>query len=82
MAEERFDSLAKVLAASSSRRRALKGVAAVSAGGLLTLIGRQQTEAAPCPPNKKKCGGQCIPRPHVCEKGGGPPDPTPPGQAD
>jgi hypothetical protein len=80
MDNQKFDSLVKTLASPTSRRRVLKGVGAISAGGLLTALGRQTTEAAPCPPNKKRCGGQCIPEPHFCAKGGGPPDPTSPGQ--
>jgi hypothetical protein len=82
MAEEKFDSLAKVLAGSISRRRALKGVAAVGAGGLLTLIGRQHTSAEKCKPNQQKIAGECYPRPFErTHEGGGKPQGEPPGQA-
>jgi hypothetical protein len=82
MANETINSLAKVLAGSTSRRRALKGFAAVGAGGLLTLIGRQQTAAEKCRPNQQKIAGECYPRPFVrTHEGGGKPDGESPGQA-
>jgi hypothetical protein len=71
MAEEKFDSLAKVLAGSTSRRRALKGVAAVGAGGLLTFLGRQRTEAAKCDWPLVNCAGRCVKHAFECEKGEG-----------
>ena len=82
MANETIDSLAKVLAGSTSRRRALKGFAAVGAGGLLTLIGRQRTEAGRCRPNQIKCAGGCYPNGWVCDKDGGKPEGTNRGQVD
>src|SRR5688500_9713481 len=76
MDSQKFDSLVKSLSSGSSRRRVLKGVVAVSAGGLLTALGRQTTEAAPCRPNQIKCAGECFPRGFVCDKDGGKPEGT------
>jgi len=82
MANETIDSLAKVLDGSTSRRRALKGVAAVGAGGLLTRIGRQHTSAEKCKPNQQKIAGECYPRPFErTHEDGGKPQSEPPGQA-
>ena len=61
MANETIDSLAKVLAGSTSRRRALKGVAAVGAGGLLTLIGRQHDRGwSSADPIRRRLPGSAI----------------------
>ena len=80
---ETFDSLAKVLAEGTSRRRALKGAAVVGAGTLLTLFGGQTTKAAKCKDNFQNCAGVCIPPGQACPKGtGGRPTQTAPGQVD
>jgi hypothetical protein len=82
MDSQKFDSVVKSLASPTSRRRVLKGVGAISAGGLLTALGRQTTEAAPCRPNQTKCAGGCFPRGWVCDKDGGKPEGTNRGQVD
>jgi hypothetical protein len=66
MASQRFDSITKALAAPTSRRRIVKGAAVAGLGSLLTLMGRQTSEAANCPANRQKCGPICCPRNHVC----------------
>ncbi len=57
-----FDSLTKVLATSTSRRQALKTLAAMALGGVLGLGGIGNTFARPCKPNGIGCniGSQCC----------------------
>jgi hypothetical protein len=66
MDSQRFDSITKSLAAPNSRRRIVKGAAVAGLGSLLTLMGRQTSEAANCPANRQPCGPICCPRNHVC----------------
>ncbi len=66
MGSQQFDTLVKTLASPTSRRRVVQGVTAAGIGSLLTLRGRQATEAANCPANRQKCGPICCPRKHVC----------------
>jgi hypothetical protein len=81
MDSQKFDSLVKTLASPTSRRRVVKGAAAVGAGGLLTLFGSQRSEALQCPNGKKPCAGRCIKNGHDCDKGDGRPTGEPHGQA-
>jgi hypothetical protein len=73
MDSQKFDSLVKSLASPTSRRRVLKGVGAVSAGGLLTALGRQTTSAARCDNNEEPCGQECCVPGKFCCKGRGSP---------
>jgi hypothetical protein len=73
MDSQKFDSLVKSLASPSSRRRLLKGVGAVSAGGLLTALGRQTMSAAQCSNNRDPCGNKCCPQGKFCCKSGAAP---------
>jgi hypothetical protein len=72
MDSQKFDSLVKTLASPTSRRRTLKGAAALGAGSLLSLLGREVTEAARCDENNlEKCGsGCCGPSQRCCTSGG------------
>lgn len=56
---KQFDALTRRL----SSRRALGGALFGSVTGLL---GFGAAQAAPCPPNKKRCRGACIPKPSCC----------------
>jgi hypothetical protein len=73
MDSQKFDSLVKTLASPSSRRRVLKGVGAISAGGLLTALGRQTMSAARCDNNRDPCGNKCCQPGKYCCKGGASP---------
>jgi hypothetical protein len=60
MANETIDSLAKVLAGSTAHRRALKGVAAVGAGGLLTRSGGSTPQRRSANPISRRLPGSAI----------------------
>ena len=55
MEPSRFDELTKALATSTSRRQALKTIAATTLGGILGLVGIGTAFAKHCRPLGKKC---------------------------
>ena len=75
MSADRFDDLAKALATGTSRRRALKAVAATVAGGAVAVFlgSRQEAEAANCPQGRQQCGPLCCPKGWRCIKSSGAP---------
>jgi hypothetical protein len=65
MESSKFDALTKALATSTSRRQALKTLAATTFGGILALSGIGQVFAEntckpPCLAGQKCCGGKCL----------------------
>ena len=73
MDSQKFDSLVKSLASSTSRRRALKGAAVLGAGSLLGVIGRQDAaairdaERGQCTgEGLEKCGRHCCSASSFC----------------
>ncbi len=81
---ERFDEIARA-AATGSRRRLLKALAAGVLAGPAALLGREEA-AAGCPRGKKRCRGRCIakdrccggcPKCHHCDGGRCVPNPVP-----
>nr|HET6905097.1 hypothetical protein [Ktedonobacteraceae bacterium] len=69
-----FDDLTKALATSTSRRQALKAIAATTIGGILALSGIGTVLAKPtckpnghgCGTNKQCCNGYCDPTRSTC----------------
>lgn len=74
MSTDRFDTLTKNLAERVPRRRALKGIAAGTAGALMVpvmaILGGDHAFAdngRPCPPGKQfPCGNSCCPNGSTC----------------
>ena len=70
----KFDELTKALATSTSRRQALKTIAATTIGGILGLSGIGNVFAKPCTPLGRHCnrksvccgGGSCDPTTSKC----------------
>src|SRR5205085_10161919 len=56
----RFDDLTKALATSTSRRQALKALAATTLGSFLGLSGIGNVFAKPCTPNGKHCTSKTV----------------------
>lgn len=57
-----FDRLTRLFAVARSRR----ALGSAVLGSVAALLGLGTVEAAPCPPNKKRCRGRCIPRRNCC----------------
>jgi hypothetical protein len=55
MDQERFDTLTRTLAAGMSRRRVLRTLSAVGAGGVLAAVGSGTVVAGTCP-RRNRCG--------------------------
>src|SRR5690348_5775967 len=74
MESSRFDDLTKALATSTSRRQALKTIAATTLGGILGLVGIETVFASPtckpnghgCGTNKQCCSGFCDKTTNTC----------------
>src|SRR5436305_4494913 len=74
MEPSRFDELTKGLAAATSRRQALKTIAATTVGSILGLTGLRTAFAKPqckpnghgCGTNKQCCSGYCDPTTSLC----------------
>jgi hypothetical protein len=74
MDSTRFDNLTKALATATSRRQALKTIAATTLGSILGLAGIGTAFGAPtckpnghgCGTNKQCCSGYCDPTTHTC----------------
>ena len=60
MEPTRFDDLTKALAAATSRRQALKTIAATTLGGILGLSGIGNVFAKPCATNGKHCNSKTV----------------------
>ena len=60
MDSTKFDDLTKVLATSTSRRQALKAIAATTVGGILGLSGIGNVFAKPCAPNGRHCNSKTV----------------------
>jgi hypothetical protein len=60
MESSRFDDLAKTLATATSRRQALKAIAATTLGSFLGLSGIGNVFAKPCTPNGKHCNSNTV----------------------
>ena len=57
----RFDTIVKAVGADATRRAILDAWAAVTVGGVLTLLGRQADAlASTCPEGHQRCGKQCY----------------------
>jgi hypothetical protein len=73
MESSQFDKLTKALATSTSRRQALKAIAATTIGGILGLSGVGNVFAKSCTPNGRHCNrktvccsGYCSPTTDKC----------------
>lgn len=73
MNDSRFDELTKALASSTSRRQALKALAATTAGAILSLSGLDtafarhcRTFGAQCSSNAECCSGYCPQTTYQC----------------
>ena len=60
MYSTKFDDLTKALATSTSRRQALKTIAATTVGSFLGLSGIGTVFAKPCTPNGKHCSSKTV----------------------
>ncbi len=61
MEPSQFDELTKSLATPTSRRQAIRRIAAGALGGLLAIAGIGGTAlASKCPPGLTDCGGKCV----------------------